>query len=48
MQTVASITRLIRWLCKQLNFDELLVAVNILLEVINGKRDDIQPRTNLL
>ena len=47
MQTVASITRLVRWLCKQLNFDELLVAVNILLGIINGKRDDIPLRTNI-
>ncbi len=47
MQTVASITRLVHWLCKQLNFDELLVAVNILLGIINGKRDDIPLRTNI-
>lgn len=47
MQKVSSITRLVRWLCKQLNFDELLVAANILLEIINGKRDDIDLRTNI-
>jgi len=47
MQKVSSITRLVRWLCKQLNFDELLVAANILLEIINGKRDDIPLRTNI-
>ena len=46
MQTAASITRLVRWLCKQLNFDELLVALDIILEIINGKRDDIQFRIN--
>ena len=46
MQKVSSITRLVRWFCKQLNFDELLVAVNLLLEIINGKRDDIELRTN--
>ena len=46
MQTIASIKRLVRWLCKHLNFDELLVAVNMLLEIINGKRDDIPLRTN--
>ncbi|MCK5344407.1 MAG: DDE-type integrase/transposase/recombinase [Candidatus Heimdallarchaeota archaeon] len=46
MQKVPSITRLVRWFCKQLNFDELLVAANILLEIINGKRDDIELRTN--
>ena len=40
MQTVISITRLVRWLCKQLNFDELLVAVHIMLLVINDERDD--------
>ncbi len=47
MQKVSSITRLVRWFCKQLNFDELLVAANILLEIINGKRDDIELRTNI-
>ena len=47
MQKVSSITRLVRWLCKQLNIDELLVAANILLEIINGKRDDIKLRTNI-
>jgi len=46
MQKISSITRLVRWLCKHLNFDELLVAVNILLEVINVKRDDIELRKN--
>jgi len=46
MQTLASITRLVRWLCKQLNFDELLVAVTIILDIINGKRDDIPFRTH--
>jgi len=47
MQTVDSITRIVRWVCKQLNFDELLVAVTIFLDIINGKRDDISFRTNL-
>ena len=46
MQKVSSITRLVRWFCKQLNFDELLVAVTILLDIINGKRDDIEFRKN--
>jgi len=46
MQKVSSITRLVRWLCKQLNFDELLVAANILLEIISGNRNDIELRTN--
>lgn len=46
MRRIAAITRLVRWFCKQLNFDELLVAVNILLEVIDGKRNTIQLRTN--
>ena len=46
MQTVISITRLVRWVCKQLNFDELLVAVTIFLEVINDQRDDIKPRSS--
>jgi len=47
MQRIASITRLVRWLCKQLNFDELLVAVNILLEIIHGKRNNIPLRANV-
>jgi hypothetical protein len=47
MQTVASITRLVRWLCKQLNFDELLVAVHIMLQVINNERDDIKLYSSL-
>lgn len=46
MQTIASITRIVRWVCKQLNFDELLVAITIFLEVINNQRDDIKPRCN--
>ena len=44
MQTVVSITRLVRWLCKKLNFDELLVAVNIMLQIINNERNDIKLR----
>jgi len=46
MQTITSITRIVRWVCKQLNFDELLVAVTIFLDIINGNRDDIPFRTN--
>lgn len=46
MQTIVSITRIVRWVCKQLNFDELLVAITIFLEVINNQRDDIKPRCN--
>jgi len=46
MQRITSITRLVRWFCKQVNFDELLVAVNILLEVIHGKRSNIPLRAN--
>ncbi|MDP2982245.1 MAG: hypothetical protein Q8O92_02805, partial [Candidatus Latescibacter sp.] len=46
MKRIASITRLVRWLCKQLNFDELLVAVNILLEITHGKRNNIPLRAN--
>jgi len=46
MQTKESITRLVRWLCRKLCFDELLVAFTILLQVLNDELDDIKPRSD--
>lgn len=46
MYTIPAITGLVRWFCRKLTFDELLVAIAILLEVINDKRDDIRPRND--
>ena len=44
MYTIPAITGLVRWLCRKLTLDELLIAVTILLEVINDTREDIRPR----
>ena len=46
MHTLKSITRIVNWLCKKLSFDELLIAITILLQVINDERDDIRPRND--
>ncbi len=46
MQTKESITRLVRWLCRKLCFDELLVAFTILIQVLNDELDDIKPRSD--
>jgi len=42
--TIRAITSLVRWLCRKLNREQLLVAAAILLEVLNDERDDIRPR----
>ena len=46
MQTKESIARLVRWLCRKLCFDELLVAFTILIQVLNDELDDIKPRSD--
>jgi len=38
------ILKLVKWFCLKLNIDELLIAVDILCELINGQRSDIQLR----
>lgn len=46
MQRITAILRLVRWFCKQVNFDELLIAVTIFLEIIQGKRTTIPLRSD--
>ena len=38
----STILRLVKWFCRRLNMDELLIAVGILIELIDGCRDDIR------
>ena len=42
--TIDAITNFVRWLCRKLTGDQLILAVAILLDVISGERDDIRPR----
>ncbi len=42
--TIDAIVAFVRWLCRKLDREQLLVAVTILLEVINDQREDIRPR----
>jgi len=44
MHTLESLTRLARWLCSKLCFDELLIVITILLNVVNDRRNDIKLR----
>lgn len=46
MHTIKSITNLVRWLCSKLCFNEILIAITILIEVINYERNDIRPRND--
>lgn len=42
--TIDAITAFVRWLCRKLDRDQLIVAAALLLEVINDQREDIRPR----
>jgi len=42
--TIRAITNFVRWLCRKLNRDQLLIAAAIILEVVNDERQDIRPR----
>ena len=42
--TIDAIAAFVRWLCRKLDREQLLVAVTLLLEVINDQREDIRPR----
>jgi putative transposase len=41
-----SIEKIVRWLCRQLCFDELLLALQLILEVAGGRREDIPLKKN--
>lgn len=44
--TIDQITRLVSWLCKKLVREDLIIASQIILAVINDERDDIRPRND--
>ena len=44
--TIYAITNIVRWLCRKLNRDQLILAASIILEVLNDERTDIRPRND--
>ncbi len=44
--TIDVITRFVRWLCRKLTRDQLIIAISILLEVVNDQHADIRPRND--
>lgn len=46
MHTIDAITALVRWLCRKLSINELIIAAAIIQEVIDDNRDDIRPRND--
>ena len=44
--TIDTIVCLLTWLCRKLTKDEIIIAIAILQDVVNDKRDDIRPRND--
>lgn len=41
-----NILKMVKWLCRKLSYDELLIALSFIIEVIGGLRPDVKLRTS--